>query len=1203
MSWQFWVDRGGTFTDIVARAPDGRLLTHKLLSENPAHYADAIAHGIKFFVGDDTAQVESVRIGTTIGTNALLERKGARALFVTTAGFKDAVSIGYQNRPDIFALHIRKPDVLYDRVVEINERIGADGAVHVPLSLADAREKLRLAYEEGFRSCAIALMHGYKFGAHEEVLGKLAADIGFENISVSHAVAPVIKFVSRADTTLVDAYLSPLLRRYLFDLSMAFPQAALSIMQSGGGLVSAAQFRGKDSILSGPAGGIIGATKLSSQIGLDKIVTFDMGGTSTDVAHYKGEIERSFETEVAGVRLRSPMMTIHTVAAGGGSILHFDGTRLAVGPDSAGAFPGPVCYRNGGPLTVTDCNVLLGRIDSQFFPHVFGATGDLPLDAEAVRTHFESLTQRVAREIAPGRTSEQLAEGFLDIAVIHMAQAIKKISVQRGYDVTEYSLFCFGGAGGQHACLIADALGISQIVIHPLAGVLSALGMGLADLQVLKQCSVETLLNETGVIAARAVAEVLQEQAKRELLASVGIVGGAEQTFTTRAYLRYQDTEAALPVPFDDTLSMRSAFEHEHQLRYGFTAPDKPIVISWITVEATAAGHQFTGQETGTQTRSETTQIEPTRIVRLYSRGRWHDAPLYERALLATGFAIVGPALIAEETATTVVEAGWQSTVGKDGSLMLTRSQTSSLQQAKCEISLDAPDPVYLEVFNSLFMFIAEQMGETLQMTSRSVNIKERLDFSCAVFDAQGELIANAPHIPVHLGSMSDSVKSLLAARGSEMSPGDAYVHNDPYDGGTHLPDITVISPCFERAGGKLLFFVASRGHHADIGGITPGSMPAQSTAVTEEGVLIRHLRLLHDERFAEKALQDLFQKQEHPPRNPEQNIADLKAQIAANNRGISELHKAVDTYGQVVVERYMQFVQDNAERAVRKAIGNLRDGSYACTMDDGSVIRAQITVGQKSGGDHCATIDFTGTSSQRPNNLNAPLSVCRAAVLYVFRTLIQEGIPLNAGCLRPLTLIVPAGCMLNPAFPAAVVAGNVETSQVICDVLYGALGVLAASQGTMNNFTFGNASHQYYETIAGGSGAGTTFDGTTAVQTNMTNSRLTDPEILELRFPVLLEEFAVRPESGGRGRQRGGNGVVRQIRFLEPMTANILSNRRRIEPPGLDGGGNGAAGINRVRRQTGEELLLPATGSVDMLSGDVFIIETPGGAGFGEPS
>lgn len=1216
MKWHFWVDRGGTFTDIVAKAPNGRILTHKLLSNNPGRYDDAIAEGVRQLLaagsgagssgGSGSGAVASLRIGTTIGTNALLERKGAPTVFVTTAGFKDAVRIGYQNRPDIFALHIRKPDVLYERVVECVERITADGGKREVIDLNAARAALQKAFDAGIRSCAITLMHGYKYTEHEEMVQALARDIGFTHVSASHEVAPVIKFVSRADTTLVDGYLSPLLRQYLDSLRSVFPDSHVSIMQSAGGLVSAAQFHGKDSILSGPAGGIIGAVKTAAAMGLDKIVTFDMGGTSTDVAHYKGDIERCFETQVAGVRLRSPMMTIHTVAAGGGSILHFDGSRIAVGPDSAGAHPGPVCYRNGGPLTVTDCNVLLGRIQGDFFPTVFGPDGNLPIDPDAVKEKFEALIEEMARtdNAVERRSMEEVAAGFLDVAVMHMAQAIKKISVQRGYDISDYSLFCFGGAGGQHACLIAEALGMAQIVIHPLAGVLSALGMGLADMQVLKQQSIEVALDEDGVSAACQVAFALARQAAAELRLSTASCAGQPVT-KLHGYLHYADTEAYLPIELSTASTMHSIFEAEHQQRYGFICPEKTVVISWVTAEASLSGHQLQSSEKTGGTSGAQTAVRPSRTVTLYSKGRYYDAPLYERALLPADFHLAGPALIIEETATTVVDAGWQATVAPGGTLLLTRSTAAQRHAAASEgapkqISLTQADPVYLEVFNSLFMFIAEQMGETLQMTSRSVNIRERLDFSCAVFDGQGELIANAPHIPVHLGSMSDSVKSLISQHGKTLRPGDAFAHNDPYDGGTHLPDITVISPCFDTDGKKPLFFVAARGHHADVGGITPGSMPAESKTVDEEGVLLKHVKILSDGRFLEDDLRRIFQAQENPPRNIDQNLADLRAQIAANSKGLIELMKAVDTYGKHVVARYMDFVQSNAESAVRKAISVLKDGAYACTMDDGSVIKASITVQPDASGRPAAIIDFTGTSEQRSNNLNAPLSVCRAAVLYVFRTLVGESIPLNAGCLRPLTLIVPEGCLLHPTYPAAVVAGNVETSQVICDVLYGALGVMAASQGTMNNFTFGNDRYQYYETICGGSGAGTTFDGTDAVQTNMTNSRLTDPEILETRFPVLLEEFSIRPNSGGGGLHKGGNGVVRRIRFFEPMVVTILSNRRRIAPPGLRGGADGAPGKNLVLHDDATSLL-SATQSVRLQAGDIFIIETPGGAGYGQ--
>ncbi|HEX7013082.1 MAG TPA: hydantoinase B/oxoprolinase family protein [Steroidobacteraceae bacterium] len=1197
--WQFWIDRGGTFTDIVASRPDGQVVTLKLLSEHPEKYPDAAVHGIRQLLGlpPDAAipgdAIEAVRMGTTVATNALLERKGDRTVLAITKGFADALRIGYQHRPQLFVRKIELPSMLYEEVVEIDERLGARGEIVKPLDLDAAEHALRKAFDRGIRACAIVLLHGYRFPEHERQLAELASRIGFTQISASHQVSPLMKLVSRGDTTVVDAYLSPVLRRYVEQVAAQLPGVRLQFMQSSGGLADARQFQGKDAILSGPAGGIVGAVRTAKLAGMDKIISFDMGGTSTDVAHFAGEYERAFETEIAGVRLRAPLMQIHTVAAGGGSVCRFDGVRLRVGPESAGADPGPASYRRSGPLTVTDCNVLLGKIQADFFPAVFGPNGDQPLDTELVRKRFAELASEVERATGTRQTAESLAAGCIRIAVENMANAIKKISVQRGYDVTEYTLVSFGGAAGQHACLVADVLGIETVFIHPLAGVLSAYGIGLADVIVMRQRAVEASLTDEGLeLLERAFAELADEacQALEEQN-----FARTEIRIERRLALKYSGTDSTLLLPFPDgeerdAAAIEKQFVAQYRKRYGFAMAGRALIVESISVEA--VGEASSARETAQTTISRSGALEPTTHRRVFF-GDWCETPFYDRDSLIPGDLIAGPAVILERNTTTVLEPGWQAETTPLNHLILRRSRP--LERPKA-LGTQA-DPVLLEVFNNLFMSIAEQMGFTLANTASSVNIKERLDFSCALFDGEGQLIANAPHMPVHLGSMGESVREIMRRRGATMRPGDAYVLNAPYAGGTHLPDITVVMPVFLEPDAPPTFYVAARGHHADIGGITPGSMPAHSMHIDEEGVLLDNVQLVADGLFLEDDLRRRLSEGRYPARNIEQNLADLRAQVAACSKGASELEKMAEHFGLEVVRAYMQHVQDNAEAAVRRVIGALKDGSFEYEMDSGATVRVRITIDAKA---RSAKIDFTGTSPQQPNNFNAPLPVTRAAVLYVFRTLVDDEIPMNAGCLKPLEIIVPEGCMLNPTHPAAVVAGNVETSQVVTDCLYGALGVLAASQGTMNNFTFGNGEYQYYETIAGGSGAGPDFDGTDAVQTHMTNSRLTDPEVLEWRFPVRLEEFAIRRGSGGKGAHTGGNGVIRRIRFLEPMTAVLLANRRRVAPFGLDGGAPGAGGENWIERADGTVERFGATHVAEMRKGDQFVILTPGGGGFG---
>jgi len=1186
--WQFWIDRGGTFTDVVARRPDGTLVTHKLLSENPERYADAALAGIREILGlrsDEpipAGEIEAVKMGTTVATNALLEHKGERTVLFITRGFRDALRIAYQNRPRIFDRHIVLPEMLYSRVVEVDERMGAHGDLILPLNVEDTKSKLVEAYREGYRSIAIVFMHGYRFPEHESRVAELASQAGFTQISASHVVSPLMKLVGRGDTTVVDAYLSPILRRYVARVASELRGVRLLFMQSNGGLIDAQRFQGKDAILSGPAGGIVGAVRTSAAAGFGRIIGFDMGGTSTDVSHYAGEFEREFETRVAGVRMRAPMMSIHTVAAGGGSILHFDGARYRVGPDSAGANPGPACYRRDGPLTVTDANVMLGKIQAKYFPRVFGSRGDQPLDPNVVREKFQELVS----EIKDGRSAEQVAEGFIQIAVGNMANAIKHISVQRGHDVTRYTLCCFGGAAGQHACLVADALAMTRVFIHPHAGVLSAYGMGLADQVAMRSRTIESRLDEEQLFSITQTADALATEARNELVVQ-GVPADAVRV-VRRVHLKYEGTDTALIVSLAPAADMVRQFEAAYRQQFSFLMPGRPLIAEAVSVEAIASGEVFEEKATPPKEKAN-----PAELVRMFTGGLWRDAPLYRREDLSPGARIDGPAIIAEANATTVVEPEWRATVTPLNHLVLERIFPRT---GRVAVGTNV-DPVMLEIFNNLYMSIAEQMGLRLQNTAYSVNIKERLDFSCALFDAEGNLIANAPHMPVHLGSMGESIKTVIRLNAGKMKPGNVSVLNAPYNGGTHLPDVTVITPVFDKAGTEILFYVGSRGHHADIGGITPGSMPPGSRVVEEEGVLIDNFLLVEEGRFREKETIALLTAGNYPVRNVQQNIADLQAQIAANEKGVQELRRMVAHFGLDVVRAYMRHVQDNAEESVRRVIGVLKDGVFDYPLDNGARIKVQIQIGADR---RSARIDFTGTSSQLPNNFNAPAAVCMAAVLYVFRTLVDDEIPLNAGCLKPLEVVIPEGCMLRPRYPAAVVAGNVETSQCITDALYGALGVLAASQGTMNNFTFGNERYQYYETVAGGSGAGPGFDGADVVQTHMTNSRLTDPEVLEWRFPVRLESFEIRHGSGGRGRWRGGHGAVRRVRFLEPMTAAILSGHRLVRPHGLAGAEAGAAGRNYVLRADGALNELGPFDQTEMAAGDLFVIESPGGGGYG---
>jgi 5-oxoprolinase (ATP-hydrolysing) len=1303
-SWDFWIDRGGTFTDVIGRKPDGTLVAHKLLSENPEAYRDAAVQGIRDLLGLKAGApippglVGAVKMGTTVATNALLERKGERTLLITTKGFRDALKIGYQARPKIFARHIIKPDMLFERVAEIDERVRADGTIERRLDLAGARAALEAAQRDGIHAVAIVFMHAYRYPEHEQQVASLARQMGFAQVSVSHEVSPLIKLVGRGDTTVVDAYLSPILRRYVAQVAGemasghgarapsppsggegrdegAYPRppitriepltptlspqergegarppskashspadpppagegkesARLMFMMSSGGLTAAELFQGKDAILSGPAGGVVGMAQTGRSGGFDRLIGFDMGGTSTDVSHYDGEYERAFETEVAGVRMRAPMMLIHTVAAGGGSVLHFDGARFRVGPDSAGANPGPTCYRRGGPLAVTDANVMVGKLIPDFFPKIFGPHQDQPLDADAVQAAFAAL----AGEIGDGRAAEDVADGFIRIAVENMANAIKKISVQRGYDVTRYALNCFGGAGGQHACLVADALGMTKVLIHPFSSLLSAYGMGLADIRATRQQAIEEEFGEAALAALNAQGDRLGAEARDEV-AGQG-VPNADITVHVRAHIRYAGTDTALvvtaysesaalasspplagerqrggkPQTHEQAASpspalprkrergteapslaaMKSAFETAHKSRFGFIDASKQLVIEAVSVEAVGGGAKFTEPDHAT---AEEPLPAPARMTRFYSGGHWHEARVFTRDQLRPGHKVPGPAVVIEPHQTIVVEAGWQAELTAKDHLVLARVVPLDRQHA---IGTQA-DPVMLEVFNNLFMSIAEQMGVSLQNTAYSVNIKERLDFSCAVFAHDGTLVANAPHMPVHLGSMDRAVETIIRENKGAIAPGDVYVINAPYNGGTHIPDITVCTPVFDDADKEILFWVASRGHHADIGGTAPGSMSPLAVTIEEEGIYIDNFKLVDRGRFREQALYDLLTNAKYPARNPLQNVNDMKAQIAANEKGVQELRKMVAHFTLPVVQAYMQHVQDNAAESVRRVIDRLHDSAFAYEMDQGCVIKVKITVDK---GKREATVDFTGTSPQQPTNFNAPEPVTRAAVLYVFRVMVDDDIPMNGGCLRPINIVIPTKSMLSPEYPAAVVAGNVEVSQAVTDTLFGALGALAGAQGTMNNLNFGNAKHQYYETICSGSPAGPGFDGTDAVHTHMTNTRLTDPEVLEFRYPVVLEDFHIRKDSGGRGKWHAGDGIRRTIRFLEKMECTILSGHRRVPPFGLAGGEDGQIGENWVRRKDGRMERLKGADATVIDAGEAVIIQTPTAGGYGE--
>ena len=1197
--WQFWIDRGGTFTDIIGRNPEGKISTHKLLSENPQQYSDAAIQGIREILSlksNDQIPIDKIdliKMGTTVATNALLERNGERTLLAITKGFGDILRIGYQQRPNLFALDIKLPDMLYSEVEEIDERVDIHGNIIKKLDKSGTEVKLKKAFDNGYRSIAIVLLHGYRYKKHENQINLIAQKIGFEQISVSHQVIPLMKIVPRGDTTVIDAYLSPILRRYVNQFENALgtekkDKGKLMFMQSNGGLTDAHFFQGKDAILSGPAGGVVGMVKTGEKAGFKKLIGFDMGGTSTDVCHYNGDYERTLETQVAGVRLRAPMMLINTVAAGGGSILHFDGSRYRVGPDSAGANPGPACYRNGGPLTVTDCNVMLGKLNPELFPKVFGKNANQQIDVNIVKEKFNVLAKEISNATKKSVSPIEVAEGFLSIAIECMANAIKKISVQRGYDVSKYTLSCFGGAGGQHACLVADSLGMKKIHLHQYAGVLSAYGIGLADSRTINDLAIELNLNKDIIESLSIQFNNLKKQGREEMVAQN--LNSEKLHYSSRIYLRYEGSDSALAVRFSEYQEIKSNFENIHKARFGFISPEKLLIVESIQVEVSCPSEHVESKN-NKRTKSGTSSIARLNVV---MNGDSNPTSFYHRNNISTHDKIIGPAVIIEDTSTIVIEPGWQASINNNFDLILERTEKKQRMSA---IGTKV-DPIMLEIFNNLFMNVAEQMGTVLENTASSVNIKERLDFSCALFSPTGDLVANAPHVPVHLGSMSESIKTIIRENNETMMPGDAFLINAPYNGGTHLPDITLIKPVYDEQEEEVIFYVATRGHHADIGGTVPGSTPAYSKHIKEEGILIDNFTLVSKGVFLEEEIYNLLSSGDFPARNIKQNIADLKAQVASAEKGAQELLGVIQNYGLKVVHAYMQHVQDNAEESVRRILDVISDSSFTYKMDDGYQVSVAISVDKKK---RSATIDFTGTSDQHPSNFNAPSAICHAAVLYVFRCLVDDNIPLNAGCLKPLKLIIPEHSMINPEYPAAVIAGNVETSQYIVDTLFGALGVVAASQGTMNNFTWGNDRIQNYETICGGSGASAEQNGCSAVHTHMTNSRLTDPEVLEWRFPVRLESFSIRNNSGGDGIHKGGDGVDRRIRFLESMTVNMIAGHRVVPPYGIKGGKPGAVGKNYVIHRDARITELGTKGQIEVVKDDVFVLKTPGGGGYGQ--
>jgi len=1265
-SWQFWIDVGGTFTDCFACRPDGSLLRHKVLSSgvtkgeigavttdgggiiDPARRGEpadfwrgyafrllddqgttiderVVAHSdgagggigldrpfrepalegqayelsageeapvlaIRFLLGlrlDQDIPPLALKLGTTRGTNALITRRGARTAFVTTRGFADILRIGYQNRPRLFDLTIEKPDPLFEAVVEIDERVATDGQVLLRPDSERIRSSLAHLRDRGIESLAVCLLNAYCQPQHERLVGQIAHEVGFAEISLSHQIAPLIKIVSRGDTTLVDAYLNPVLRSYVGDLRNALDRHGASdirLLTSAGGLASADQFVGKDSILSGPAGGVVGFSRVARAAGFERAIGFDMGGTSTDVSRYDGRFELEYETEKAGVRVVAPMMAIETVAAGGGSICHFDGVKLAVGPDSAGAEPGPACYGRGGPLTVTDVNFFLGKVLPDYFP--------FPLNRQAVRRRLEQLCKDIERASGKRYEPRELAAGFLKVANTNMANAIRSISIAKGYDPRDYVLVSFGGAAPQHACAVAGELGVRKILNHPDAGILSAYGIGLADVVrhraegVYREYSEETIRELDSVLLR------LTDQARQEVIAE-GV--SPDRIEAIHSFdLRYKGLDAFLTVPAPTEGTYAQCYAREHRRRYGYVHEDRPL-------EIVAAKVEVVGRSSKQLPRSRSvppSSPQPVATAPVHFDGQTYQTSVFRRAELRAGDAILGPAIVVESVSTTVVDPGWNARMLTGGELLV----EEETKGRKCPSISAQADPVMLEVFNNQFAAIAEQMGITLRNTASSVNIKERLDFSCALFTPSGDLVVNAPHIPVHLGAMSETVKHIVAAN-PRISPGDVFVTNDPYCGGSHLPDVTVVTPVHDTDGGRLLFFTASRAHHAELGGVSPGSMPPFSENLAEEGILIRDFKLVDAGRSRVDQLRELLTSGPYPSRSPNDNLADIAAQVAANQEGANDLVALVERYTLPVVEAYMGHIQEAAERKMRAALSRFADGRHEFVdhLVDGSPIAVAVAINGDS-----AVIDFTGTGPVLPGNLNANRAIVTAAVTYCLRCLIHDDIPMNQGVLAPIEMILPE-CLLNPPRRdspeacAAVVGGNVETSQRVVDVLLGALNVAAASQGTMNNLLFGDDTFGYYETICGGSGATRNGPGADAVHTHMTNTRLTDPEVIEQRYPVRVKQFSIRHGSGGNGRHRGGDGVIRRLEFLRMLDVSILSQRRgSYASYGVEGGEAGALGRNALARHDGTEEALAGRAKFTARPGDVLSVETPGGGGWG---
>jgi len=1197
-TWQFWLDRGGTFTDCIGVSPEGAVHTAKRLSTDDAGLVAmrAILERVGAIEPGHSLPACSVKIGTTLATNALLTRRGARTLLVANAGLGDAFVIGTQERPDLFALRIERPPPLHEGTLEVEGRCAADGTPVDPLHEDALRAGLAAARRDGIASVAIAMIHAHAYPALETRVKELAREGGFHHVVTSHEIARELGLLARGQTAVADAYLTPILRHYTAVQAAALPQSSLRFMQSSGGLTDAARFRGPAALLSGPAGGAVGAARVAQAAGFREAIAFDMGGTSTDVSLVvDGEVERVFETTIAGIHLRSPALRVHSVAAGGGSLCRFDGFRLTVGPESAGADPGPLCYglhqnpgsQTGEGLTLTDVNVLLGRLPGERFP--------LALYPEPARQALEAVASTV-RAAGHALSTDQVGEGFIEIANASMAEAIRQVSVARGVDPRDCALVGFGGAAGQHVCAVARALGIRTILLHPLASLLSAFGIGMAPQTWDRQRDAGRVLLPAAPLPLPASVFTLFSELEAEGRSAL-LAEGVQQDevrIVRRLDLRYAGTESALTVAEPEDKDWASAFERVHRARFGYTRKGRAIEIVVARVQALQANGTRDFDLRFTTPHGARTPAQPIRYVEVFFDGAGRcETPLFAREELGGGARLKGPALVVDDTSTVVIDPGFEAEIDPQGVLLLRDCESTAPLRTSSDLS--RADPIRLEVLGNAFMSIAEQMGAVLRNTAVSTNIKERLDYSCAVFDQDGGLVANAPHIPVHLGAMGETVRAIKRAFPA-LTPGDVAATNDPHAGGSHLPDVTVVTPVFVESDAPR-FFVASRGHHADLGGKTPGSMPSDSRTLEEEGVVLSPFLLVRGGRFEEERLRAALLGARYPARNPDDNVADLEAMIAANRAGDSLLRELVARRGLASVEATMTQLQVAAGQKVARAITRLEPGDHVFEdrLDDGTRIRVSIRVAGSR-----MRIDFTGTDPASSGNLNAPRAVVQAAVLYVLRCLVAERIPLNGGCLAPVEVVVPEGSLLDPPAGAAVVGGNVETSQRIVDVLLGALGLAAASQGTMNNLTFGDARFGYYETMGGGAGAGPSFAGASAVHVHMTNTRITDAEVLETRYPVRLLAFRVRRNSGGAGRYRGGDGLVRAYKFLAPVTVSLLMERRVVAPFGLAGGEPAARGENRVRRRGGATEEVPGRATFELAAQDELWIATPGGGGFG---